>query len=170
MNRLRRSRCRAATSANDGRAARVRPISAAPASVVSVGGTPSGWNGPGSSLSIRPTQMSSAKTRWRIVSTNDHSSSTRSFSSGSGTVAACATASSHIPSTTAQAARTSSAERISRTSTRSGWRRSSSAAHVARHVDVVDDHAAHALVTGQVDLVDHRGHDAQAAARRSRAP
>ena len=90
--------------------------------------------------------MSSANSRWRTVSTNDHSPFTRSSSNGAGTLAACATASSHIASTTAQAA----AHVVGRSHLAHEHPLGVAAVELGRHVgrdlDVVDDDPAHPLV------------------------
>ena len=71
------------------------------------------------------------KTRWRSVSVNDHSPSTRSSRAAAGSRPARAVVAAQSRSTVSHIARKSSALPIDRSWTRSGWRRSSSSATYA---------------------------------------
>ena len=96
------------------------------------------WYGIGSSMIVRPAQAPVAKTRWRSVSTKDHSSSTRRWRAGSGSRPARATVSGHRRSNVShigRAVRMLSAARVRGAAARARPPR-------MPYVDVVDDEAA----------------------------
>ena len=98
------------TSAKDGCASRSMPSARRRPGRKRSAGAPAGGRALGSSRMVRLAQESAMKTRWRSVSTKDHSPSTRSCSAGSGSVRRCVV-SAQSRSTVSHIARKSSESR-----------------------------------------------------------
>ena len=86
---------------------------------MNVAGCPSGWYGDGSPSTARPNHASYTNSRWRRVSTVDHSSATRAYRTSSGSPRTRASVGSQTSSTTSSAAR-APATSVGRRATRSG--------------------------------------------------